>query len=221
MTVEFCGLPGCGKSYLSGVLASVLTRQGLRTEEPSRALSLLPPPLRLAAKLARVAAWALKSPRRAAALWKVLGALNGGLSARPKLFIACALPCSWAGRDAGRVLILDQGSVQALASAAFQNEPERLAALAALLPAPDILVEVKADEEAIAGRLAAGRQGGRSRAEDRAGRAAYASTLAWALARPDGPAARAGLGLSIMNEGSGGGEAALEPLIRSVHAQLN
>ena len=221
MTVEFSGLPGSGKSYLSGELARILKREGLRAEEASRALSLLPAPLRLPAKLARAAAWAIARPRRAAALWAALAGLNGGLSARLRLFMASALPFSWAGRGLGRVLIVDQGAVQALASAAFQNDPKRLGALAALLPAPDILAEIEAGEAAIAELLAAGRAGGKSRAEDTAGRAAYASALAWALARPDGPAARAGLRHKITNDGSGGGEAAIEPLIRSVHAQLN
>ena len=195
MMVEFAGLPGSGKSYLAEALNCSLPAEGCRVSMPGLRLSRLPSVLRLPAKMYCSVALCLSSPAKAQAVWKAIGRPGKtGSVARMKLFIACALPLFWYGKqtDQDGILVLDQGSVQALASAAFRNDPANLEALATLLPAPDILVIVSAAEKDINSRLAAGRAGGASRAEDPAGRADFACALAWALAVIGGPAVQIG-----------------------------
>ncbi len=220
MIIEFAGLPGSGKSYLAEALSQLLVSMGHRVSMPGWHLSRLPSVLRLPAKLWFCMALCLRDPVRAHALWEALGRIiDNGINIRTKLFIASALPMFWyTGRAAKQgYLVLDQGSVQALASVAFRNDQARLEGLAVLLPAPDILITVAAAEEEISSRLAAGRTGGVSRAEDQAGRADFASALAWALSVTGGPAVRAAKRVALVNDGVGGAEAALAPLVRSIH----
>jgi hypothetical protein len=220
MMVEFAGLPGSGKSYLAEALNYSLSAEGCRVSMPGLRLSRLPSVLRLPAKMYCSVALCLRSPAKAHAVWKAIGRPGEtGTAARIKLFIACALPLFWYGRQSDRngILVMDQGSVQALASAAFRNDPANLDALAALLPAPDILVIVAAAEKDINSRLASGRVGGASRAEDPAGRADYARALGWALSVPGGPAVRAARRVELVNDGVGAAEATLAPLVRSIN----
>lgn len=167
MVVEFFGLPGCGKTFISSEVASLLAERGVSVEEPTRVLARRTAPLRIAAKLCLALRFSMRHPVESA---RLLGAVSrtrqhsAGDLVKSLFNLLFVLGLLRARRNRRRVVLLDQGIVQACASVRFGASRELPAALFSLLPAPEVAVRVTAEEATVARRLR-GRGTGESRAE--------------------------------------------------------
>jgi hypothetical protein len=157
--VEFCGLPGAGKSTIARALVASLRLQGIPTTE---VMAPIGPSAGRGARLRRKSAVIARgvTTRGGAALATNIGLRSGQTDRRDRV----ARPANLlVVRDAVRrargragVHVLDQGPVQEWWSAALRADDARVLAWAAADPAPraDLVVRVEAPTDLLAARLA-------------------------------------------------------------------
>ena len=157
--VEFCGLPGAGKSTIARALVASLRLQGVPTTE-------------VMAPIGPTAARSARIRRKSAVIARAMTSRSGlGIAtnivlrsgqtdprdrvARPANLLVVRDAVRRARARAG-VHVLDQGPVQEWWSAALRADDARVLAWAAADPAPraDLIVRVDAPTEVLAARLA-------------------------------------------------------------------
>lgn len=169
LVVEFCGLPGAGKSTMARALVERLRRSGVPAVD---VMAPLGPEAGREARLARKAAAVGRSALDPDA-WRIAAAvgLRSGQAdardriARPLNLLVVRAAAARAARRRG-VHVLDQGPLQEWWSAALRADADRvLARAAADGPAhADLLVRVDTPVDVLVARLA-GRAGAQSRLE--------------------------------------------------------
>lgn len=166
LLVEFAGLPGAGKTALSHAVAGRLRERGIPVTE----LRALYPDTSSGARIRKMA-WALRgilrrpgdAYRGARAVWASgQRSLVDALKVLHNLLFVSAL--MWGSGSRERVLLLDQGIVQALWSIGYSARDGAFAGivegLRARLPRPDLVVIVEASPHTAAHRLATRPSGG-------------------------------------------------------------
>ena len=195
MIIELIGLPGCGKSHISVLLAERLRNAGIPTSEPSRRIGhgrLLP---RLAAKSACALAFLLLHPINtirtvlAVAHTRQTSLKNLAKSLFNLLFVRGLLVLF---QRKNRVVLLDQGLVQGCASVHFSSTRQLPQNFLASLSVLELVLHIRADRESIIRRLGARVTGAGSRVEEDPAEqlSRYAEALESLTARPPLEAAR-------------------------------
>jgi hypothetical protein len=157
--VEFCGLPGSGKSTIARALVASLRLQGVATSE---VMAPIGPSARRGARIRRKSALIARGmmSRGGPEIATNLGWRSGQAAARDRV----ARPANLlVVRDAVRrargragVHVLDQGPLQEWWSAALRADSDRVLRWAAADPAPraDLVVRVDAPPDVLVARLA-------------------------------------------------------------------
>jgi thymidylate kinase len=168
MIIELIGLPGCGKSHISALLAERLRSAGIPVSEPSRRIGHSRTLPRLAAKSVCALAFLLLHPIRTS---RTAVALVRTRQTSPKnlakslfnLLFVRGLLVLFARKN--RAVLLDQGLVQGCASVHFSASRQLPANFFASLPVPDLVLRIRPDRETIIRRLGERVTGAGSRVE--------------------------------------------------------
>lgn len=168
MTIELIGLPGSGKSHISRLLAEYLRQAGLPAEELTRSIGHSSGLKRIASKSGYVLLFMLFHPlltartKLAVAHTRQSSCRNLFKTLFNMLFIRGLLLTS---RRRNRIVLLDQGPIQALASVHFGSLRRLTKSFLASLPAPDLVLHVTATPGTLVARLTSRAAGGGSRVE--------------------------------------------------------
>jgi dephospho-CoA kinase len=168
MTIELIGLPGSGKSHISRLLAGRLCQAGLPAEEPTRIIGHSSGLKRIASKSGYVLLFLLYHPlltvrtKLAVARTRQSSCRNLFKSLFNMLFIHGLLLTSC---RRNRIVLLDQGVIQALASVHFGSLRRLPESFLASLPVPDLVLRVIASPGTLVARLTSRAAGGGSRVE--------------------------------------------------------
>ena len=157
--VEFCGLPGAGKSTIARGLVAALRLRGVPTTE---VMAPLGPSAPRATRMVRKSTVIARSVIRPDGLRIVtnVGLRSGQADRRDRLARPANLlvvqDAVRRARGRGGVHVLDQGPVQEWWSAALRGDEARVLAWAATDPAPraDLVVRVDAPVDVLSARLA-------------------------------------------------------------------
>ena len=169
MTIELIGLPGSGKSHISRLLAARLREANLPANELTRTIGHRTGLKRIAAKSGFTLIFLLFHPLLAVktllavARTKQSSCRNLFKSLFNMLFIRGLLSTL---RNRDRIVLLDQGLIQALASVHFGASRGLPASFLASLPPPDLVIRVVASPGTLVSRLTARTEGGGSRVEE-------------------------------------------------------
>ena len=169
MIIELIGLPGCGKSHISVLLAERLRNAGIPASEPSRRIGHGRPLPRLAAKSACALAFLLLHPINtirtvlAVAHTRQTSLKNLAKSLFNLLFVR-GLFVLFPRKN--RVVLLDQGLVQGCASVHFSASRPLAQGFLASLPVPELVLRIRADQETVIRRLGKRVTGAGSRVEE-------------------------------------------------------
>ena len=205
MIIELIGLPGCGKSHISVLLAERLRNAGIPALEPSRRIGHGRPLPRLAAKSACALAFLLLHPINtirtvlAVAHTRQTSLKNLAKSKFNLLFVRGLFVLF---QRKNRVVLLDQGLVQGCASVHFSASRPLAQVFLASLPVPELVLHIRADRETVIRRLGKRVTGAGSRVEENpiAQLSRYAEALESLLDSPPLGTARI---IEIWNNGDG------------------
>ena len=168
MIIELIGLPGSGKSHISCLLADSLRKAGLPAEEPTRVIGHSSGLKRIAAKNIYVLLFLLRHPlltvrtKLAVARTRQTTCRDLFKSLFNMLFLRGLLLSS---RNRSRLVLLDQGLIQAVASVHFGAARRLTGSFLSTLPTPDLVIRVAASPGTLVARLTSRSAGGGSRVE--------------------------------------------------------
>ena len=174
MTIEFAGLPGCGKSTLNARLIGPLRRMGFEVFSPTLTITRMPAPLRIVVKMSYSMRLLMRHPG-----WWIATVAAGCRSRQPSsiqrielnlnsTYIGSVLDRFAAFSNRRAVTLLDQGGVQAVASLLMLAGNGNAALAVLRIPwfrKIDACLLINLPPGTASGRLA-GRKGRLSRAED-------------------------------------------------------
>ena len=169
MIIELIGLPGCGKSHISVLLAERLRNAGIPASEPSRRIGHSRTLPRLAAKSACALIFLVLHPIRtirtafAVARTRQTSLKNLVKSLFNLLFVRGLFVLF---PQKNRVVLLDQGLVQGCASVHFSACRPLAQGFLASLPVPELVLHIRADQETVIRRLGKRVTGAGSRVEE-------------------------------------------------------
>ena len=167
MIIEFTGLPGSGKSYISRLTGEKLREAGEEVEEPSRTVGHAPSLPRVAAKLFHSFLFVFLHPVLAVEIFHsvaITGQKKPSYLIKSLLNIYFLLSLMLWHRNSRSIVLLDQGLVQGAASVVY-GASGALPGFFEKIPLPDMLIRVHVSPETAVSRLAARKRGGGSRVE--------------------------------------------------------
>ena len=168
MIIEFTGLPGSGKSYLSSLLADKLCKDNTKVAEPSRSIGHAAALPRLTAKLCCVLIFLITHPLqflqtvRAVSRTRQNSFSNLIKSILNILFIRGLMVLYGRSRH---IVILDQGIIQGCGSVFFGGSVPLEDKFLNSLPLSDMVIRVTVPLKTALSRLALRQSGGGSRVE--------------------------------------------------------
>ncbi len=168
MIIEFTGIPGSGKSYISRLLGEKLQEAGEKVSEPSRIIGHAPALPRMTFKLLYTIHFILLHPLLASRL--VSSIIRSGQRSPSDLIkslvnILFLLGLVNRHRNSRGIVLLDQGLVQGLASVAYGASDELPFVFLEMVPLPDALIRVRVSLDVAVSRLSTRKTGGGSRVE--------------------------------------------------------
>ena len=167
MIIEFTGLPGSGKSYISRLTGEKLREAGKKVTEPSRIIGHSPALPRMVSKLFHAFLFILLHPFLSAGIYHSVNAtgqksLSSLIKSLLNIYFLLNLVLRY--RNSRSIVLLDQGLVQGAASVVY-GASGALPGFFEKIPLPDMLIRVHVSPETAVSRLAARKRGGGSRVE--------------------------------------------------------
>lgn len=151
VVVEFCGIPGSGKSTVCDAVAAELVRTGVVAHQPRARIDTDVP---AATRIARKLGLATRALSGARAAWRVARAQDR-LGDAPGRALQWLVTQRLIGARAPGVTLLDEGLVQALWSIGLRGDLERFLAGSIRFAVPDVIVVVECAPDEAARRLRA------------------------------------------------------------------
>lgn len=154
--IEFSGVPGSGKTYLCTSIAEKLRLEGFSVHTGSANLASAPLAVRLFRKTGPVAIQTVFHPvRTIRILYTILSTRQSSFRGFLRSYTTIVQHLSLTGKftKTNTILLLDQGSVQALFTLLYAARSAPRTRIESFLPVPDILVETDGPDELLVRRL--------------------------------------------------------------------
>lgn len=155
--IEFSGVPGSGKTYLCTSIAEKLRLEGFSVYTGEGNLAASPLPVRLLRKTVPLAVQTLFHPiRTTRIMYTILSTRQSSFRDYLRSFSTITWHIYLTGKikKTSTILLLDQGSVQALFTLLYAAQSSPRTRIESFLPVPDLLIETDGPDELLAERLA-------------------------------------------------------------------